>query len=74
MKYKVQKIEHNYNQIWNRIKANKNIVVSYNFTDVLGMDLHILGDITFTNLLEDPNIEYVTGSSHISGEDNIPQA
>ena len=23
MKYKVQKIEHNYNQIWHEIKANK---------------------------------------------------
>ena len=32
MKYRVQKLEHNYNQIWNRIKANKNIVVNYNFT------------------------------------------
>ena len=38
------------------------------------MDPHILGDISFTNLLEDPNIEYVVGSSHISGEDSIPQA
>ena len=32
MKYRVQNIEHNYNQIWHRIKANKNIVVNYNFT------------------------------------------
>ena len=32
MKYRVQKIEHNYNQIWHGIKANKNIVVNYNFT------------------------------------------
>ena len=32
MKYRVQKIEYNYNQIWHRIKANKNIVVNYNFT------------------------------------------
>ena len=32
MKYKVQKIKHNYNQIWHGIKANKNIVVNYNFT------------------------------------------
>ena len=31
MKYRVQKIEHNYNQIWYGIKANKNIVVNYNF-------------------------------------------
>ena len=32
MKYRVQTIEHNYNQIWHGIKANKNIVVNYNFT------------------------------------------
>ena len=32
MKYKVHKIEQNYNQIWHEIKANKNIVVNYNFT------------------------------------------
>ena len=32
MKYRVHKIEQNYNQIWHRIKANKNIVVNYNFT------------------------------------------
>ena len=32
MKYRVYKIEHNYNQIWHEIKANKNIVVNYNFT------------------------------------------
>ena len=32
MKYKVHKIEQNYNQIWHGIKANKNIVVNYNFT------------------------------------------
>ena len=31
-KYRVQKIEQNYNQIWHGIKANKNIVVNYNFT------------------------------------------
>ena len=30
--YRVYKIEHNYNQIWHGIKANKNIVVNYNFT------------------------------------------
>ena len=28
----VQKIGHNYTQIWHIIKANKNIVVNYNFT------------------------------------------
>ena len=32
MKYRVHKIEHNYNQIWHGINANKNIVVNYNFT------------------------------------------
>ena len=32
MKYRVHKIEQNYNQIWYEIKANKNIVVNYNFT------------------------------------------
>ena len=32
MKYRVHKIEQNYNQIWHGIKANKNIVVKYNFT------------------------------------------
>ena len=31
MKYRVHKIEHNYNQIWHGIKASKNIVVNYNF-------------------------------------------
>ena len=33
-KYRVRKIEHNYNQIWHGIKANKNIVVNYNFTNL----------------------------------------
>ena len=32
IKYMVHKIEQNYNQIWHGIKANKNIVVNYNFT------------------------------------------
>ena len=32
MKYRVHKIEYNYNQIWHGIKANKYIVVNYNFT------------------------------------------
>ena len=32
MKYRVHKIEQNYNQIWHGIKANKDIVVNYNFT------------------------------------------
>ena len=35
MKYRVHKIEQNYNQIWHEIKANKNIVVNYNFTYLL---------------------------------------
>ena len=29
MKYRVHNIEQNYNQIWHKIKANKNIVVNY---------------------------------------------
>ena len=37
------------------------------------MDLSIPRDTSFTNLLEDPNNEYVIGSSHISGEDSVPQ-
>ena len=32
IKYRVHKIEHNYNQIWQRIKAKKNIFVNCNFT------------------------------------------
>ena len=32
MKYMAHNIEHNYNQIWHKIKANKNLVVNYNFT------------------------------------------
>ena len=32
MKYRVQKIEHNYNQIWHGIKANKTHSCNYNFT------------------------------------------
>ena len=31
MKYRVHKIEQNYNEIWHGIKANKDIVVNYNF-------------------------------------------
>nr|XP_023886012.1 uncharacterized protein LOC111998143 [Quercus suber] len=37
------------------------------------MDPHIPGAISFTDFLEDPNNEYVIGSSHISGEDSVPQ-
>ena len=33
--WNVHKIKHNYNQIWHRIKANKNIVVNYNFTEMM---------------------------------------
>ena len=32
LKYRVYKIKQNYNKIWHEIKANKNIVVNYNFT------------------------------------------
>ena len=38
------------------------------------MDPHIPRAISFIDLLEDPNNEYVIGSSHISGEDIVPQA
>nr|POE92924.1 hypothetical protein CFP56_17578 [Quercus suber] len=38
------------------------------------MDPHIPGAISFTDFLEDPNNEYVIGSSHISGEDSVQQA
>ena len=33
MKYRIHKIEQNYNQIWHGIKANKNIVKNYNFIE-----------------------------------------
>ena len=33
MKYRVHSIEHNYNQIWHRIKANKTHSCNYNFTE-----------------------------------------
>ena len=38
------------------------------------MDLSIPRDTSFTNLLEDSYDEYMSGSSHISGEDGVPQA
>ena len=38
------------------------------------MDSSIPSDTSFTNLLEDRYDEYVSISSHISGEDNVPQA
>ena len=41
---------------------------------LLGMDSSIPRDISFTNLLEDSYDEYMSGSSHISGEDSVPQA
>ena len=31
-------------------------------------------DTSFTNLIEDSYNEYMSGSSHISDEDNVPQA
>ena len=37
---------------------------------LLGMDSSIPGDTSFTNLLEDSFNEYMSGSSHISGEDS----
>ena len=39
---------------------------------LLGMDSSIPSDTSFTNLLEDSYDEYVSISSHISGEDNVP--
>ena len=41
---------------------------------LLGMDCGIPGGTSFTNLIEDIYNEYMFGSSHISGEDSIPQA
>ena len=38
------------------------------------MDSSIPRDTSFTNLLEDSYDEYMSGSSHISGEDGVPQA
>ena len=38
------------------------------------MDSSIPRDTSFTNLLEDSYDEYVSRSSHISGEDCVPQA
>nr|POE60916.1 hypothetical protein CFP56_32053 [Quercus suber] len=38
------------------------------------MDSRIPRDTSFTNLLEDSYDEYMSGSSHISGEDSVPQA
>ena len=38
------------------------------------MDSSIPRDISFTNLLEDSYDEYMSGSSHINGEDSVPQA
>ena len=32
IKYRIQKIKHNYNKIWHGIKANTKIVVNHNFT------------------------------------------
>ena len=41
---------------------------------LLEMDLSIPRDTSFTNILEDSCDEYMLGSSHISGEDSVPQA
>ena len=41
-KYRVHKIEHIYNQIWHGIKANKNIVVNYNFTKIIYLVLQYI--------------------------------
>ena len=41
---------------------------------LLGMDFGIPGGTSFTNLIEDIYNEYMSRSSHISGEDSIPQA
>ena len=38
------------------------------------MDSSISTDTSFTNFLEDSYDEYMSGSSHISGEDSVPQA
>ncbi|XP_065629760.1 glutathione S-transferase T3 [Quercus suber] len=38
------------------------------------MNLSIPRETSFTNLLEDSYDEYMSGYSHISGEDNVPQA
>ena len=38
------------------------------------MDSSISRDTSFTNFLEDSYDEYMSGSSHISGEDSVPQA
>ena len=58
------------------------VIIYYLFKDyvflflflLLGMDLSIPRDTSFTNLLEDNYDEYMSGSSHISDEDNVPQA
>ena len=41
---------------------------------LLGMDSSIPRYTSFNNLLEDSYDEYMLGSSHISGEDSVPQA
>jgi len=41
---------------------------------LLEMDLSIPRDTSFTNLIEDSYNEYMSGSSHISGEDSVPQS
>ena len=41
---------------------------------LLGMDLGISRGTSFTNLIEDSYNDYMSGSSHISDEDGVPQA
>ena len=57
MKYKVHKIEQNYNQIWHGIKANKYIVVNYNFT-IPNPNIHLSWQLT-------SNLIYIYHASHI---------
>ena len=48
MKFKVHKIEQNYNQIWHGIKANKNIVVNYNFTTISSFVYSVTKSLKYT--------------------------
>ena len=41
---------------------------------LLGMDPGIPRGTSFTNLIEDSYNDYMSGSSHISDEDSVPQA
>ena len=48
MKFEVHKIEQNYNQIWHGIKANKNIVVNYNFTTISSFVYSVTKSLKYT--------------------------